>query len=368
LPELKRKYEITHLVVFGYFACDLELGSVEILSQRDDFEMKLKESMENSELLRRELMEVKEKSEQLLQKSELTEHDLKEVKIKGERLQNELIAAKMKLKLKCQEAEKERDMFKDSTVQLAKEKNELERQVVSVKGSLRKNHLETIEEFRKSFEKLASSIPGLSQVEEAILSASERLSEDLSAKKEKLAKQLSSSKEELSTLKSVCAELEGISSPTEEQKRTFYERKRDLESLESTVSSLQLEYDNALLKLTWCEEGVLKELKLKEEIQYKSTKKTEEIEAVVSALKNKGKKLEEDEYFRGVMEREKREALLKEEVQELKVDLEDVQHTKEELLKELEGTKSQLQVAMEINKTLEAKPKVCGCTREHVFM
>ena len=31
LPELKRKYEITHLVVFGYFACDLELGSVEIL-------------------------------------------------------------------------------------------------------------------------------------------------------------------------------------------------------------------------------------------------------------------------------------------------------------------------------------------------
>ena len=31
LPELKRKFEITHLVVFGYFACDLELGSVEIL-------------------------------------------------------------------------------------------------------------------------------------------------------------------------------------------------------------------------------------------------------------------------------------------------------------------------------------------------
>ena len=78
--------------------------------------------------------------------------------------------------------------------------------------------------------------------------------------------------------------------------------------------------------LTTCSE-------LQEEIQYKSTKKTEEIEAVVSALKNKGKKLEEDEYFRGVMEREKREALLKEEVQELKVDLEDVQHTKEELLK-----------------------------------
>ena len=51
-------------------------------SQRDDFEIKLKESMENSELLRRELMELKKKSEQLLQKSELTEHDLKEVKVK----------------------------------------------------------------------------------------------------------------------------------------------------------------------------------------------------------------------------------------------------------------------------------------------
>ena len=73
--------------------------------------------------------------------------------------------------------------------------------------------------------------------------------------------------------------------------------------------------------------------KLQEEIQYKSTEKTEEIGAVVSALKNKGKKLEEDEYFRGVMEREKREALLKEEVEKLKVGLEDVQCTKEELLK-----------------------------------
>ena len=31
LSELKRKFEITHLVVFGYFACDLEQGSVEIL-------------------------------------------------------------------------------------------------------------------------------------------------------------------------------------------------------------------------------------------------------------------------------------------------------------------------------------------------
>ena len=38
------------------------------------------------------------------------------------------------------------------------------------------------------------------------------------------------------------------------------------------------------------------------------------------------------------------------------------------VFQELEGTKSQLQVAMEINKTLEAKPKVCGCTCEHVFM
>ena len=51
-------------------------------SQRDDFEMKLKESLENSQLLRHELMEVKEKSEQLLQKSELTECELKEVKVK----------------------------------------------------------------------------------------------------------------------------------------------------------------------------------------------------------------------------------------------------------------------------------------------
>jgi hypothetical protein len=57
----------------------------------------------------------------------------------------------------------------------------------------------------------------------------------LSAKKEKLVKQLSSSKEELSTLKSVCAELEGISSPTEEQKRFFDEHKGDLESLEVSI-------------------------------------------------------------------------------------------------------------------------------------
>ena len=80
--------------------------------------------------------------------------------------------------------------------------------------------------------------------------------------------------------------------------------------------------------LTTCSE-------LQEKIQYKSTEKTEEIEAVVSALKIKGKKLEGDEYFRDVMEREKKEALLsKEEVEiQLKVDLEDVQHTKDELLK-----------------------------------
>ena len=31
LSELKRKFEITHLVVFGYFACDLEQASVEVL-------------------------------------------------------------------------------------------------------------------------------------------------------------------------------------------------------------------------------------------------------------------------------------------------------------------------------------------------
>ena len=31
LAELKRKFEITHLVVFGYFACDLERASVEVL-------------------------------------------------------------------------------------------------------------------------------------------------------------------------------------------------------------------------------------------------------------------------------------------------------------------------------------------------
>ena len=84
--------------------------------------------------------------------------------------------------------------------------------------------------------------------------------------------------------------------------------------------------DNVVVSLlTTCSE-------LQEEIQYKSTEKIEEIEAVVSALKNKGMKLEGDEYFRDVMEREKREALLKEEVEKLKVDLEDVQRTKEELL------------------------------------
>ena len=35
LSELKRKFEITHLVVFGYFACDLEQASVEVLVSVD---------------------------------------------------------------------------------------------------------------------------------------------------------------------------------------------------------------------------------------------------------------------------------------------------------------------------------------------
>ena len=35
LSELKRKFEITHLVVFGYFACDLEQTSVEVLVSVD---------------------------------------------------------------------------------------------------------------------------------------------------------------------------------------------------------------------------------------------------------------------------------------------------------------------------------------------
>ena len=35
LSELKRKFEITHLVVFGYFACDLKQASVEVLVSVD---------------------------------------------------------------------------------------------------------------------------------------------------------------------------------------------------------------------------------------------------------------------------------------------------------------------------------------------
>ena len=35
LSELKRMFEITHLVVFGYFACDLEQASVEVLVSVD---------------------------------------------------------------------------------------------------------------------------------------------------------------------------------------------------------------------------------------------------------------------------------------------------------------------------------------------
>jgi hypothetical protein len=46
--------------VFGYFACDLELGSVEMLQcQRDGPQLDSKESVEKSELIQQELMEVK---------------------------------------------------------------------------------------------------------------------------------------------------------------------------------------------------------------------------------------------------------------------------------------------------------------------
>ena len=50
--------------------------------------------------------------------------------------------------------------------------------------------------------------------------------------------------------------------------------------------------------------------------------RTEKIEAIMSTLKAKQEKLERDKYLHEVMEREKKEALLKEENEKLKADLE----------------------------------------------
>jgi uncharacterized membrane protein len=80
-------FEITHLVVFGYFACDLEQASVEVLSEGDD--------------LRLELKEAEKKSEQL--------------QCEGEKFKHDAIAAKMKLQLK----EKELTEAKEKTVNLS---------------------------------------------------------------------------------------------------------------------------------------------------------------------------------------------------------------------------------------------------------
>jgi chromosome segregation ATPase len=256
---------------------------------------KLKSEGDN---LRLELKEAEEKSEQL--------------QSKGEKLQHELA-----------EAEKDRDMFKNSTVKLAKQKSKLERQIVNVKGSLCKGHLETIEEIERSLEETASSLPDALQVDKALLSASEKFTEDLSASMVKLEEQLSFSKEELSSLRSACKELEDVPSPTEDQKETLHGYKMKMEGLESTVSSVQLEYDKAVLKLKCCEMDVLRELPLKEEIGYMLQERTEKNQAItISTLKAKQEKLERDEYLLEVMEREKREALLKEENEKLKADLE----------------------------------------------
>jgi NADH dehydrogenase/NADH:ubiquinone oxidoreductase subunit G len=72
--------------------------------------------------------------------------------------------------------------------------------IANVKCSLCKDHLEIFETIKKSLEETASSFPDVLQVEKAVtvLSASEKLTEELSANKVKLEEQLLSSKEELS--------------------------------------------------------------------------------------------------------------------------------------------------------------------------
>jgi uncharacterized small protein (DUF1192 family) len=114
LAELKSRFNVTHVIVFGHFTADVDGCRVELLPQIKEESTSKEGNTATSDTPHI----VKDK----LKKLEDAEICLEQVK-------HQLIAAKMKLKLKEEEnleIGKERDMFKTQTAQLAQERFQLE--------------------------------------------------------------------------------------------------------------------------------------------------------------------------------------------------------------------------------------------------